>query len=161
MWCHSSFHLQGPWLSSFYRQERYGTSLVAASTNGHTKTVALLLQVDGIDVNKEDVSSSSMASTLTMRIFSFDLYCRFLFLPQLLSNPFLLTYQMPSNRFLTKSISYICTINNIIYMHIYFFLTVSRHIANLGSPPMGGATDTWAYDPWASQNSGSIIGSRG
>ena len=41
-------------LSSFYLQGRlYGPPLQVASKNGHTEIVAMLLQVKGIDVNKE------------------------------------------------------------------------------------------------------------
>ena len=50
-------------LSSFQLQGYYGTPLCEASENGHTEIVALLLQAEGIDVNK---SVSSMTPTLTM-----------------------------------------------------------------------------------------------
>ena len=40
------------WPCSFYLQGRYGTPLQAASANGHTDIVAMLLKTKGIDVNK-------------------------------------------------------------------------------------------------------------
>ena len=57
-WCGISF------LSSFPAQGRYETPLEFASGEGDAKIVALLLQAEGIDVNKGQVSI--MIPTITM-----------------------------------------------------------------------------------------------
>ena len=51
-------------LSSFQLQGYYGTPLERAAANGCTEVVALLLQVEGIDVNKE-VSITILTHTMS------------------------------------------------------------------------------------------------